>query len=71
MKFCVAILFLLIGATSFAQTNSISIKEVKDATLAENNFIYSLPYEKGSSHLLVQAYQSMFSHKGEYALDLK
>src|SRR4030095_1882962 len=29
------------------------------------------PYEKGQKHLLVQAYMSKMSHKGEIALDFK
>ncbi len=33
--------------------------------------VYVLPYEPGSSHLLVQAYHSKLSHRGEYALDFK
>lgn len=71
MKFCLQILFLVFAETGFAQTNSISIKEVGDVSSTGNSFVYSLPYQKGSSHLLVQAYQSMFSHKGEFALDFK
>jgi murein DD-endopeptidase MepM/ murein hydrolase activator NlpD len=57
---------------SFSQTNSVSVKELKESHGEENGFAYSLPYEKGKSYLLVQAYQSkILSHKGEFALDFK
>jgi murein DD-endopeptidase MepM/ murein hydrolase activator NlpD len=57
---------------SFSQTNSISAKDLKEGIGDEYSFGYSLPYEKGKSFLLVQAYQSkLFSHKGEFALDFK
>ena len=72
MKSLFSILLLLCGFISFAQTNSLSVKELKEVNVESNSFAYSLPYEKGMSHLLVQAYQSkLFSHKGEFALDFK
>lgn len=37
----------------------------------DTSFIYSLPYQKGTSHLLVQGYFSSFSHKNRAALDFK
>lgn len=37
----------------------------------DTSFIYSLPYEKSTSHLLVQGYFSSFSHKNRAALDFK
>ena len=37
----------------------------------DSSFIYALPYEKGSSHLLIQGYYSAFSHKNRAALDFK
>ena len=67
----------LIGALAFhficsAQKNETDIPYRKDDGLKEDNsFIYSLPYRKGESHLLVQAYQSRFSHKNEFALDFR
>lgn len=71
MKPLLLFLILLSGLFSSAQTNSISIKESKEVGGEENSFAYSLPYEKGKSFLLVQAYQSRLSHKGEFALDFK
>ena len=40
---------------------------IKDDT----SFIYSLPFENGSSHLIVQGYFGIFSHKERAALDFK
>jgi murein DD-endopeptidase MepM/ murein hydrolase activator NlpD len=71
MKFLFIVFSLCIGVFCSAQKNSVSIKELKEETKEDNSFAYALPYARGSSHLLVQAYQSSFSHKGEYALDFK
>lgn len=38
---------------------------------ADTSFVYLLPFQRGKSCFLVQAYQSNLSHKGEYALDFK
>jgi hypothetical protein len=40
---------------------------IKDDT----SFVYSLPYEHGESHLIVQGYFGFFSHKERAALDFK
>lgn len=37
----------------------------------DTSFIYSLPYQKSTSHLLVQGYYSSFSHRNRAALDFK
>jgi len=37
----------------------------------DSSYVYSLPYPKGSSHFLIQGYNSWFSHKGRLALDFK
>ncbi len=37
----------------------------------DNSYIYRLPYPEGKSFLLVQGYNSSFSHKGRLALDFK
>jgi murein DD-endopeptidase MepM/ murein hydrolase activator NlpD len=66
------VLLLLCLQFSFSQTNSVPTKTLRENDGGANSFIYSLPYEKGRSFLLVQAYQSkLFSHKGEFALDFK
>jgi murein DD-endopeptidase MepM/ murein hydrolase activator NlpD len=40
---------------------------IKDDT----SYVYALPYEKGSSHWLIQGYFGRFSHKERAALDFK
>ncbi|SRR6266498_253923 len=40
---------------------------IKDDT----SYIYALPYEKNTSHLLIQGYFSRFTHKERAALDFK
>ncbi len=37
----------------------------------DTSYIYSLPYSRGTSRLLVQGYFSNFSHKNRVALDFK
>lgn len=37
----------------------------------DTSFVYWLPYEKGSAHLLVQGYYSHYSHRNRVALDFK
>lgn len=37
----------------------------------DSSFIYHLPFETGQSHLLVQGYFSMYTHKHRAALDFK
>lgn len=43
-------------------------KRMKDD---DSSFAYALPYEKGNAYLLIQGYMTLFSHKGEWALDFK
>jgi murein DD-endopeptidase MepM/ murein hydrolase activator NlpD len=38
---------------------------------ADSSFVYTLPYPEGTKHLLVQGYNSWFSHKGRLGLDFK
>src|SRR5436189_6381641 len=72
MKSVVLLILLLWHQLMFCQTNSVPIKDLKETVGDEYSFAYSLPYEKGKSFLLIQAYQSkLFSHKGEFALDFK
>lgn len=37
----------------------------------DTSYVYSLPYKKGTSHILIQGYFSSFSHKNRAALDFK
>lgn len=65
MKYVVPIIAVLSLGGCSLQKNSF-VSELKD-----EGFVYSLPYEKGTSHILAQGYMSSLSHKGEYALDFK
>ena len=38
---------------------------------ADTSAVYALPYPKGTSHLIVQGYNSRFSHRGRLGLDFK
>ena len=62
----ILLIVVLFGTGCSLQKNSF-MNEVKD----DNSFVYSLPFEKGQGHVLVQGYLSSLSHKGEYALDFK
>lgn len=37
----------------------------------DSSYVYALPYETGSSHLIVQGYYSAYSHKNRVAIDFK
>src|SRR4051812_14397890 len=37
----------------------------------DTSYVYTLPYPEGKSHLLVQGYNSSFSHRGRLGLDFK
>jgi murein DD-endopeptidase MepM/ murein hydrolase activator NlpD len=70
MKISFHVFAIFFCVQCFGQTNTGNI-EKKKGLREENGFDYSLPYQKGKSHLLVQAYKTWLSHKGEYALDFK
>lgn len=75
---CNILYILLIGAV-FIASCSVSknpqrtqIRKLQKGIIKEDtSFVYSLPYEKGKKHLLVQGYFSHFSHKERAALDFK
>ena len=55
----------------FAQS-TYSIAELKNGKFsADSSYVYTLPFEHRKKVFLVQGYESMFSHKGERALDFK
>lgn len=39
--------------------------------ISDSSFVYSLPFPSGTSHFLIQGYNSSFSHKDRLALDFK
>jgi murein DD-endopeptidase MepM/ murein hydrolase activator NlpD len=65
MKWCVLffVLFLFSCGKQFRFAG-------KGAT-ADTSYIYRLPYPEGKSHLVVQGYNSRFSHRGRLGLDFK
>lgn len=67
-----ALLFLLLFPFfAFAQ-QQYSIRELKDGKFKkDSSYIYILPFEHKKKAFLIQGYESMFSHKGERALDFK
>ena len=70
-KFAVLLAILSACLLSYGQ-DSYSIRDLKAGRYtADSSFVYSLPYQAGKSYLLVQAYDSKLSHKGEFALDFK
>jgi murein DD-endopeptidase MepM/ murein hydrolase activator NlpD len=41
------------------------------AQAPDTSFVYTLPFPKGTAHLLVQGYNSRLSHRGRLGLDFK
>lgn len=67
MRIFLFLLLLFLGASCGRQFRFTSSKEAETDT----SYIYTLPYPKGKVHLLVQGYNSSFSHKGRLGLDFK
>lgn len=64
-------LFLLVPVFCSGQIVSNAETPPEKTSVKKSDFIYRLPYEKGTCHLLVQGYKTQLSHRGEYALDFK
>lgn len=43
----------------------------KPVEAVDSNFVYMLPYEKGTKRFVMQGYNGRFSHKNQFALDFK
>lgn len=70
MKKFVIVLFL--SPLSGLAQRAYSVTELKSGKFKEDSsYVYTMPFEHGKKVLLVQGYESMFSHKGEKALDFK
>jgi murein DD-endopeptidase MepM/ murein hydrolase activator NlpD len=67
MKFLFFILFICLLTSCGVQHHFVSTTEEQ----GDNSYVYTLPYPKGISHLLIQGYNSGFSHKKRLALDFK
>ncbi|MEO6613806.1 MAG: M23 family metallopeptidase [Chitinophagaceae bacterium] len=64
-------LLLLFPLSGIAQ-DEYSTRQLKDGKLKnDNSHIYTLPFEHLKKVFLIQGYESMFSHRGEKALDFK
>jgi murein DD-endopeptidase MepM/ murein hydrolase activator NlpD len=71
MKMKFALLFLFLPALVLSQ-EQYSIADLKNGkNKNDSSYIYTLPFEHKKKIFLIQAYESMFSHKGERALDFK
>ncbi len=55
------------GAQSAYSTSDLKNGKFK----SDSSYVYSLPFEHRKKVFLIQGYESMFSHKGERALDFK
>jgi murein DD-endopeptidase MepM/ murein hydrolase activator NlpD len=65
------LLFFLLPFNVFSQSQY-SVNDLKNGKFKEDSsYIYTLPFEHKKKVFLIQAYESMFSHKGEKALDFK
>jgi murein DD-endopeptidase MepM/ murein hydrolase activator NlpD len=67
----VLLISFLYSADLYSQTDD-QIADLKNGGVrSDSTYVYSLPYQKGKSFLLVQGYNSKLSHRGEIALDFK
>ncbi len=65
------LILLLIPAMADAQ-RQYTVRELKNGKFKDDSsYIYTLPFEYKKKVFLIQGYESMFSHKGEKALDFK
>jgi murein DD-endopeptidase MepM/ murein hydrolase activator NlpD len=67
MKLTLIICTLFLFSSCGIQHRFASTNEAK----ADTSYIYSLPYPYGTSHLVLQGYNSQLSHKGRTSLDFK
>ena len=61
---------LFVFSSCFALQNNGFISRA-DALMKGHNYVYMLPYERGTMHRVAQGYESLFSHYGDYAIDFK
>jgi murein DD-endopeptidase MepM/ murein hydrolase activator NlpD len=67
MKVLLLVLVLVVAASCGRQFRFAAT----DEATTDTSYIYTLPYSKGTAHLLVQGYNSHFSHRGRLGLDFK
>jgi len=72
MKFIPWLSLLVISCSVSKNPLRKEVKALQKGTIKDDSsYVYSLPYENKTSHLLVQGYFSHFSHKERAALDFK
>ena len=62
------LLFLLTSCSVMQNSEFVTRAE---HLMKDHMHVYSLPFEKGKGYYVVQGYESLFSHKGDYAIDFK
>lgn len=69
-KFLIAKLspIVLNAGNQFSYSNSYNFGDASQTTYDED-YVYSLPFEKGKTQLIFQGYNGKFSHSGEFSLD--
>ncbi len=72
MKYYILLLIVFISSTATAQLTNNEIHNLKNGKVKpDNSYVYHLPFADGNKFLLLQAYNSKMSHKGELSLDFK
>ncbi|MEO6719931.1 MAG: M23 family metallopeptidase [Ferruginibacter sp.] len=70
--FVFAIIMLLASCAASKDPMRTSVRQLQKGVIKEDtSYAYSLPYEPGAIHLVVQGYFSRYSHKNRVALDFK
>lgn len=65
-------IFLLLSPLITQAQSGHSLSGLKNGKFhKDSSFVYTLPFESGKKVFLIQGYESMFSHRGERALDFK
>jgi murein DD-endopeptidase MepM/ murein hydrolase activator NlpD len=72
MKMFFLMINIFLSTSIKAQLTNTEIKNLKGGWVKQDtSYIYFLPFAKGSRFLLVQSYNSKFSHANELSLDFK
>jgi len=57
------------SAALLAAQDAYDLKDLKKMKATDTSYVYELPFRPGEKHYIIQGYQTMFSHKGECAID--
>ncbi len=72
IKFVPWLSLLVIGCSVSKNPLRKEVKALQKGSIKDDSsYVYALPYENGTTHLLIQGYFSHFSHKERAALDFK